>query len=133
MGFSGLSTIKLPGSRVSLLALVLFVVSLMFQPILSAKVTRIDDQGRSVLVCTLQGLTVLSIDANSVDDHSITSNDCPVCALNSMLTSTALNSDVSWQFGSPRYGYAVIASDIGYTESALLLPPLRAPPLFTLS
>ncbi len=115
-------------AKASTLCLLLFVFSLALQPILSAKVTRIDDQGRTVLVCTLQGLSVLSLDGKAESTM-----DCPACTLNSMLGSAALNSDSTWQMFSPQYGFTVSHYEATFSSATSLLPPLRAPPVLALS
>ncbi|MCW8886024.1 MAG: hypothetical protein OQK12_12355 [Motiliproteus sp.] len=112
--------------------MLLLVVSLGLQPLLSAKVTRIDDQGRTVLVCTLKGLSVLSL-VGDVSTETTDSVDCPVCTLNTALATALPGTEHLWQIFPPSFRSVKAYAQPPIRGPTEYLPPLRAPPAVSLS
>ena len=132
MRVSRFSTNSKWGGRSSLLCLFLLVVSLGLQPLLSAKVTRIDDQGRTVLVCTLKGLAVLSLSGDASTEITEEA-DCPVCTLNTVLASALPGAEHDWQVLPPSLGSAIPYAQPPIRGPTEYLPPQRAPPFASLA
>ncbi len=111
----------------TLCLLLLFVAGLIFQPMLSARILKIEEDGNYVLVCTLQGLKRIPVTELETLATSGTA-ECPACTLNNLLAASAVDSSPALTFEPTVSAPAPTVADSGKTAVSIWAPRMRAPP-----